>query len=71
MRKYEDFTYIEHNSRLARFFNVIMNKMSTMRMLCAPGNFRKDESIADFQDIKFADFCRYEVWMHSVEDWRW
>ena len=37
-------------------------------MLCAPDNFRKDESIADFQDSKFADFCRYEVWMHSVVD---
>ena len=35
-------------------------------MLCAPDSFRRDGSIAGFQDTKFCDFCRYEQWMHGV-----
>lgn len=73
MRKYSRFAMIDDGSNLARFFNGIMKGMSTMRMLVAPVSFRKDESIADFQDSQFCEFCRYESWMHAVverlNDW--
>lgn len=63
---YERFTYIIDKSSLARFFNGIMNQLQGVRMLCAPTSFKRDKDIADFQDEKFCDFCRYEKWMHSV-----
>jgi len=65
---YTSFGYIEDDSKLALMFNAIMKRLSPMRMLCAPVSFRKEESIAGFQDEKFCDFCRYELWMHSVVD---
>lgn len=65
---YSTFRDIEDYSRLAMMFNGIMHRLNHLRMLCAPESFRKDESIADFQDTKFCDFCRYELWMHGVID---
>ena len=65
---YSSFRYIDDDSKLALVFNGIMKRLSHLRMLCAPESFRKDESITDFQDDKFCDFCRYELWMHAVID---
>ena len=66
MRSYVCFQPIDKDCNLARFFNHIMDRLGSMRMLCTPDSFRRDESIADFADEKFCDFCRYEQWMHAT-----
>lgn len=63
---HRSFLLINSEEAIAVFFNHIMKRLSTMRMLCAPDSFHKEESITDFQDTKFCDFCRYETWMHAI-----
>lgn len=71
---YLSFTYLKNETPLAAFFNHIMKGMSPFRSICAPDTFRRDEDIAEFQDSKFCDICRYELLMHrtvvQLEDWR-
>lgn len=67
-KSYSSFSYIEDDSKLALMFNGIMKQLTPLRTMCAPDSFRRDEGIAGFQDTKFCDFCRYELWMHGVID---
>ena len=65
---YERFKLIDGEDNLAGFFNYVMTHLTYMRELVAPYSFHKQEEIADFQDGKFCDFCRYELWMHGVAE---
>lgn len=66
MKSYKTFTLIDDSSPLAGFFNSLMKDMQCTRTLVAPSSFNREAEIAGFEDEKFCDFCRYEVWMHSV-----
>lgn len=67
------FNLIKDEARLASFFNSIMRRLNPMRMMCAPKSFHRVKDIAAFQDEKYCDFCRNEMWMHEViitlRDW--
>ena len=64
--RYVAFRMIEDDTALASFFNHIMTILGPMRLFCAPDSFARSEEVGDFQDSKFCDFCRYEIWMHAV-----
>ena len=60
------FNLLPTDCPLSTFFNQLMESMQSMRSLCAPVSFHKDEDIAAFQDEKFCDFVRYELWMTNT-----
>lgn len=63
--KYEHFEFLEGDEPICRLFNRIMARMQPVRLFCAPRRLvkRKEDEMRDRQ---FADFCRYEMWMHAV-----
>ena len=70
--KHFRFEKLEEEHPISFFFNSVMRRLQNLLTLCAPDTF--DRPAADaFQDVKFCDFCRYELWMHKVverlEEW--
>ena len=52
---------------LERFFNSVMDRMQAMRTICSPLMIQTEDNEGKMMsDSTFADFCRYEIWMHSI-----
>ena len=63
---YARFDFIKGDAPIAAFFNHVMQTLAPMRMLCCPDSFVVDEKIEPFNDRKYCDTIRYEIWMHNV-----
>lgn len=64
---YSRFHQFDGDCALERFFNTLMGRMQTMRTISSPlmiDTENHDDRI--IADSVFADFCRFEIWMHSV-----